>query len=148
MYKKILVPLDGSKRAEMAFQHLRDIAQRYEADVTCLFVIQQKFVTGVEGTFIQASGDNVEEAMQKARSYLESVTSEMRAAGIKVKSHVVRGNVVDSIIFTAESIKADLVIMTSHGRSGIKRVFYGSVAAGVLNRIDRPLLIIRSRTAE
>ena len=51
---------------------------------------------------------------------------------------------VEAIIKTAEREKADLIALTSHGRTGLSRVFYGSVAAGVLHRIDRPLLLIRS----
>jgi nucleotide-binding universal stress UspA family protein len=53
--------------------------------------------------------------------------------------------VIDKICKVAEQEKADLIAMTSHGRTGAARVFYGSVASGVLHRIDRPLLIIRSR---
>ena len=53
--------------------------------------------------------------------------------------------VVKAIIDAAERENADLVAMASHGRSGLSRAFYGSVAAGVLQRIDRPLLLIRSR---
>jgi len=56
--------------------------------------------------------------------------------------------VVDAILQSAEQEKVDLIAMSSHGRGGLARVFYGSVAAGLLQRVDRPLLIIRSRHPE
>ncbi|MGB5749391.1 MAG: universal stress protein [Desulfobacterales bacterium] len=55
---------------------------------------------------------------------------------------------IEAILKAAEEEKVELIAMSSHGRSGVSRVFYGSVAAGLLHRIDRPLLIIRSREAE
>jgi len=58
---------------------------------------------------------------------------------------VIGSTIVDAICETAELEKVDLIAMASHGRTGAARVFYGSVAAGVLHRVDRPLLIIRSR---
>ena len=60
---------------------------------------------------------------------------------------VAYGPAVERIIHIAEKENADLIAMTSHGGGGLTRVFYGSVAAGVLNRVDRPLLVIRSREA-
>jgi nucleotide-binding universal stress UspA family protein len=59
-----------------------------------------------------------------------------------------QGNVVAGIIDAANQESADLVAMASHGQGGVERAFYGSVAVGVLNRIDRPLLLIRSRFAK
>jgi nucleotide-binding universal stress UspA family protein len=64
------------------------------------------------------------------------------AEGIVLFGH---GPIVKAIIDTAESQDVDLVAIASHGRSGLFQVFYGSVAAGVLQRIDRPLLLIRAR---
>jgi nucleotide-binding universal stress UspA family protein len=58
------------------------------------------------------------------------------------------GSPVDAIIAAAEAETADLVAMASHGRTGLARAFYGSVAAGVLNRVDRPLLMVRSRESD
>ena len=64
--------------------------------------------------------------------------------GIASEAHVVHGPVVETIIKIAERESVDLIAMASHGRTGLQRVFYGSVAAGVLHRADRPLLLIRS----
>jgi nucleotide-binding universal stress UspA family protein len=61
---------------------------------------------------------------------------------------VTYGPVVEGIINLAEKEGVDLIALASHGRGGLSRVFYGSVAAGLLHRVDRPLLIIRSRETE
>jgi len=65
-----------------------------------------------------------------------------------VQTLIGRGPAVKAIVDAAESENADLVAMASHGRTGLSRTFYGSIAAGVLQRIDRPLLLIRSRGDE
>jgi nucleotide-binding universal stress UspA family protein len=67
-----------------------------------------------------------------------------KAKGIAAQYRVAMGPVVKEILDSAERENADLIAMCSHGRSGLSRLFYGSVASGVLNRVDRPLLIIRS----
>ena len=72
--------------------------------------------------------------------------TEFREKGIASKVIVERGSVVKSIITAAENEDVDLIAFASHGRTGLQRVFYGSVAAGVLHQVDRPLLIIRARS--
>ena len=69
----------------------------------------------------------------------------IRDRGIEAKSVVESGPVVSVILDVAEREKADLVAMASHGRTGLSRVFYGSVAAGILHKADRPLLLIRAQ---
>jgi nucleotide-binding universal stress UspA family protein len=76
---------------------------------------------------------------------LTALKGEFREKGISVKTIVLRGTVVNNIISVSESEDVDLIAMASHGRTGLGRVFYGSVAAGVLHQVDRPLLLIRAR---
>ena len=85
-----------------------------------------------------------ERQLQEARSYLASKEGEVRGQGINVKTIVESGPVVTAILDVAEREKADLIAMASHGRTGLSRVFYGSVAAGILHKADRPLLLIRA----
>ena len=86
----------------------------------------------------------MEQATREAEEYLVGVQGEFKEMKIPTRSETAHGPVVDAIIATAERIDAGLIAIASHGRSGLGTVFYGSVAAGVLHRIDRPLLIIRS----
>jgi len=145
MYKKILVPLDGSKRAEKILPYVEDMAARYKAKVIFLMAVEYIFTTGVEGSFIEYSEKDFKTRQKKAESYLNGITDKFRQKDINTQMVVANGPAVERIIQTAETENADLIAMTSHGGGGLTRVFYGSVAAGVLNRVDRPLLVIRSR---
>jgi nucleotide-binding universal stress UspA family protein len=99
---------------------------------------------GFEGAYSLLPED-FERWAKQAESYLSDLQDQYREQGIDVRTHVTHGSPVESIIETAESKNADLIAMASHGRTGLPRVFYGSVAAGVLHRVDRPLLLIRSQ---
>ena len=144
MYTKILAPLDGSERAETILSHVQDIAGRYKAKVVLLSVLEPiQTVVAPDGIYIP-SEDIVEDRQHAMESYLAGKKNHLRKKGIDAKCVIAFGRIIDEIINTAEAENADLVAMTSHGRTGLARVFYGSVAAGVLHRIDRPLLLIRA----
>ena len=145
MYKTILVPLDGSKRAEAILPHVKDLAGRYGATVIFLRVVEPVPVrVGLEGAYSLLAED-LDLWAKQAESYLSALQDQYREKGIEVRIRVVQGSAVEAITEIAESEGADLIAMASHGRTGLRRVFYGSVAAGVLHRVDRPLLLIRSQ---
>jgi len=146
MYKSILTPLDGSKRAESILKHVEELARRFDAKVVFLQAIEPNtFIVGSETAFYAQYKEEVEEKNKQAEIYLAGIKGAFSEKGIESRVRVVNGPVVDAIIAAAESENADLIAIASHGRSGLSRVFYGSVAAGILNRADRPLLLIRSR---
>jgi len=145
MYHTILVPLDGSKRAEAILPHLEELARRYEAKVIFLQVIEIfPLLAGSEIAYVKQYEGEFEEQAKQAEVYLAGLKGEFRKKGIEARTLVAHGPVVEGIINTAERANADLRAIASHGRGGISRVFYGSVAAGVLHRVDRPLLLIRA----
>ena len=145
MYSTILVPLDGSKRAEAILCHAEDLARHYDAKVILLQVVEPvPLGVGLEGAYTVLPED-FERWTKQAESYLAALQGEFREKGIEARTCVASGPVVDVIIRAAEREGADLIAMASHGRTGLSQVFYGSVAAGVLHRVDRPLLLIRSR---
>jgi len=148
MYHKILVPLDGSKRAETILPHVEELARRCKAKVLFLQVIEYKTITTPEGAFINYSDQEFDQAKKQAETYIAGVQGEFREKNIESRSHVIYGPVVEGIINMAAQEGVDLIALASHGRGGLSRVFYGSVAAGLLHRVDRPLLIIRSRNSE
>ena len=92
--------------------------------------------------------EEFERRTKQAESYLAALQGEYREKGIEVRMRVVYGSAVEAILHAAEREGADLIAMASHGRTGLSQVFYGSVAAGVLHRVDRPLLLVRSRGDE
>ena len=79
-----------------------------------------------------------------AKAYLAGVQGEFREKGVAAKVYVEEGPVVRTILDIAAREEVDLIAMASHGRTGLARVFYGSVAAGVLHQADRPLLLVRA----
>ena len=149
MFKTILVPLDGSKRAEAILPHVENLARRYRAKVVFLQIVEPPpFVTGIEGVMWPPRDREVEQWTKEAESYLAALQRDFDKKGIKARTCVGHGPVVQTIINTAEREGANLIAIASHGRTGLSKVFYGSVAAGMLQRIDRPLLLIRSRGEE
>jgi nucleotide-binding universal stress UspA family protein len=148
MYHKILVPLDGSKRAEKILPHVEELALRYSAKIIFLHVIEYKAVPTGEGVFINLSDQEFDQAKKQAEAHLAGIQGEFREKKIDCKSRVIFGSVVEGVINIAAQEAVDLIALASHGRGGLARVFYGSVAAGLLHRVDRPLLIIRSRQLE
>jgi len=148
MYSTILVPLDGSKRAEAILRHVEDLAGRYSATVVLLRVVEPvPLRVGLEGAYMVLR-EEFERRIQQAESYLAVLQEAFREKGIETQTRVVHGSAVEAITKTAEREGANLIAMASHGRTGLSQVFYGSVAAGVLHRIDRPLLLIRSQNDE
>jgi len=145
MYQKILVPLDGSNRAEKILPHVEELAAHYQASVTLLQIIPPAGDILTAGV-ITPLPDQLDSEKKLAESYLNSIRAGLQAKQIETRTRVVvSGQVADAIVKIADEEKINLVAMSSHGHSGLSRVFYGSVAAGLLHQIDRPLLIIRSR---
>jgi nucleotide-binding universal stress UspA family protein len=143
MYKRILAPLDGSKRAEAILPHVEEIALAGKATVVFLQVIEaSQVVVGAE--FVFQSPEDYDALQKNAEAYLNGIKGTFQEKRIDTRIHISHGPIVEAIIETADSEDADLIAIASHGRTGLSRVFYGSVAAGVLHRIDRPLLVVRS----
>lgn len=149
MYKKILVPLDGSKRAEAILPQVRELAQRFQAEVIFLQVLDTPSLMAAPGRpDMVLYKKELDRRKDQAEAYLKSKQAEFDQVGIESEWQLGREPVIETIIQEAERQEADLIAMSSHGRSGLAKVFYGSVAAGILQRIDRPLLLVRSRTNE
>jgi nucleotide-binding universal stress UspA family protein len=148
MYQKILVPLDGSKRAEKILTHVEKLAAGRQTTVVLMQVIAPAANILTVGVVTPTSGQ-LEKDKKHVESYLNSIKERLKAKLIEARTRaVVDSLVVEAILQAAEEEKADLIAISSHGRSGVSRIFYGSVAVGLLHRVDRPLLIIRSRKAD
>lgn len=154
MYKRILVPLDGSERAERILVHAENIASRGESTVILLYVVEPAAASFTPGMSMMVTPPpqeleiywkNLQEAEKQAEAYLKKQAAALEKKGIKTESLLMRGDPVSTIVKTAEDSNVDLIAMTSHGRTGLERVFYGSVTSGVLQKADRPLLLIRAQ---
>lgn len=145
MYKRILVPMDGSKRAESILPHVEGLARCLDAEVILLRVFKTDFVQvdyyGHDPEFYETIRA---ECKAEILAYLTEVQEEHLGMGLQVRILAEEGPVIDTILSVAERESVDLIAMSSHGRTGLSRVFYGSVAAGILHQVDRPLLLVRS----
>jgi nucleotide-binding universal stress UspA family protein len=147
MYRTILVPLDGSQRAEAILPHVVEVAKRFAAEVILLQVVEPTVISpGVPVAILLA--DDVNEHTAAAQAYLAGIQDQLRQQGIHARSLVPNGNVVDQIIAAANEEQADLVAIASHGRGGLAQLFYGSVASALLQHSNQPLLMVRSRAGE
>jgi len=102
-------------------------------------------VLAAQGAPVAAYQQEADRRTKEAEPYLATLEGKFREKGIKIRRFVAFGPVVQTILQIAQEKGGDLIAMGSHGRSGLSRVFYGSVAAGVLHCVDRPLLLIRSQ---
>ncbi len=143
MYRKILIPLDGSKLAEVALPHAESLATRYDADLVLLTVLNPPLITDQYAQAAELYQQQLETLRKDAEIYLKGIQGVFKEKNIRSEFLVKVGPVVEGIVHTADTIEADLVVIASHGRTGLMRVFFGSVAAGVLNRVEQPLMVIR-----
>jgi nucleotide-binding universal stress UspA family protein len=149
MYKTILVPLDGSKRAEAILPHAEQLAILCQSKVIFMQVVEPVYIAADPPEIPMGLNQELtQQRADEAATYLAGWQGEFREKGIEAVTRVEHGPVVQTIIQVAEREGADLITLASHGRSGLARVFYGSVAAGLLQHVDRTLLVIRSTGVE
>ena len=146
MYGKILVPLDGSKRAESILPFVEELALNCRSRVV-LITVQEESLLLMHDEVIDTERylQERETLQEKNRRYLENQQKIMQKKGISVTTRLESGPVVRTIVDIAVAENADLIALGSHGWGGLRRTFYGSVASGIINRTDRPLLVIRSK---
>ncbi|MGH2583155.1 MAG: universal stress protein [Anaerolineales bacterium] len=151
MYKTILVPLDGSRRAEKILPHVEALAGQEKSKVILMQIIEPasaEFVPGLNTMVtpqeLEIYWTSLKAAEERAKEYLQSKAADFEKKKIPAETILQRGDAVNGIVSVAKEKNADLIAMASHGRTGLSRVFYGSVANGVLHKVDRPLLLIRA----
>jgi nucleotide-binding universal stress UspA family protein len=141
-FRRVLVPLDGSALAEGVIPLLESIAGPLDLEVTLLRVLQPLPPEIIEGTRHLVIED-VEARFAEARRYLTAIATTLEATGVRVAIDVRRGQPVEEILEGVKAAKADLVAMTTHGRSGLGRLLFGSVAEAVLRHADVPVFLMK-----
>ena len=138
MYKKILVPLDGSELAEAVLPHVRAWAQGFNPAIYLLRVahIPVEFIFSDPAVAGNMLADD-------SASYLAQLADRLRGEGLTVTTQVMNGPVASAILDYADSIPADMIAMSTHGRSGFSRWLVGSVADKVVHGAKVPILLIR-----
>jgi nucleotide-binding universal stress UspA family protein len=147
MYKRAVVPLDGSAVAETILPFILEIAGPLDMQVVLLRVVQPVPPIVVEGSR-HVVAEAVEARQIDAEEYLAALAVELRNKGVRVESLVRRGVPTDEILSGARETGADLIAMTTHGRSGLGRLLFGSVAEDVLRHSEIPVFLMRCTEAE
>lgn len=146
MYKRALVPLDGSPVAESVIPFLMRIAGPLDMSVTLLRVLEP--IPAIVGDGTQpVIVDDIQERTRDADEYLAAIAAMLRARGVNTSWVVRRGRASREILAAARDGDADLIAMSTHGRSGLGRLLFGSVAEEVLRHADVPVFMMRETEA-
>ncbi len=138
MFRKLLVPLDRSVLAEQAVAPAVAIARASDAEIELVLVHESFAFAGFTDAPWQRDGRDDD------RQYLASLAAELRSgASIRATDAIIAGEPADAICQRATEAGADLIVMTSHGRTGISRAWLGSVADALVRRCSLPVLILR-----
>ena len=141
MYKRILVPLDGSELAKKALDHAEKLAETFDSEIILFQVVPFMPVYGAPELMTPFIVD--EKQKEAAERYLTNLSEELKKRGFKVTAKVKTGQqVAAEIIDFAKESGVDLIVMCTHGYSGITRWVLGSVAHKVLTRAETPILLI------
>ena len=145
----ILVPMDFSPHAEHAFTYATRFAERFGAKLALLYVVDDSFVTGGWSSEIYVS--NVPELMENliadADRRLAALKASAAALGLTAETAVIRGRPAHAIVEHAKNGGFDLIVMGTHGRTGVSHVVMGSVAERVLRKAPCPVLTVRGTEA-
>ena len=141
MYKKILVPLDRNAGAEAALPVAADLAKPDGVVIRLLHVAPPPSAIVAEGRVIAYADQESDRLQHLAMGYLREAGHQL--TGLPVKYAVRFGEPAEEILEEARESGVDLVVMATHGRSGVARLMLGSVAEGVLRRSEVPLVLVR-----
>ncbi len=151
MFERILVPLDGSRVGEAAFpvieQLVDRLAPRTKVEVVLLGVItllRHWVVVGEASAPVSYTEEEMELIKKRITDYLEKTAENLKQRGIVITTLVRTGNASDEILKAAEDIKADLIAMSTHGRSGLRRLAFGSITDKVTRSSNIPVLLVRA----
>ena len=144
MFTHLLVPLDGSELAEIALPMAWAIAEKFSSKITLLRAVHLPPYIG-DGLDFADLYTNLDQSMQQeARAYLEDKNKVLCSAGLDVHYHLVVGEPpADAILLAADELGVDAIVMSTHGRGGMMRWVFGSVADRVLQRARVPILLSR-----
>ncbi|HPK53877.1 MAG TPA: universal stress protein [Smithellaceae bacterium] len=148
MYKKILIPLDGSEVAECALSHVKNLVKDgsgKEIIILKVFWADDPYIGGWRDPSLT---DNINELKEKlilnSKKYLADVQSRLAAEGLQVKTEILNNDrTADTIAEYARKNGIDLIVIATHGYTGLKKMMLGSVALEVLHDATMPVLLIR-----
>lgn len=143
MYKRILIPTDGSETAQHAVDHGLALAKHHGSEVTLLHVVENPLTSGYSAPqTLPYAAELYQDLLEAGKQLLDEALSKAEAMNLTAVELLVENN--DPVAAIVETAKDhDLVVMGTHGRSGFNRWMFGSVAEGALRRSDKPFLVLR-----
>lgn len=139
-HKRVLIALDGSAAGEMVMKFLMEIAGPLDMTVMLLHVLEPITPAAAEGLVVT---DDIDARRREAEEYLAPIAAMLRSQGVDAAWAIRHGRAADEILAAADENGTDLIAMATHGRSGIGRLLFGSVAEAVLRRAAVPVFMIR-----
>ena len=151
MFERVLVPLDGSKVGEAALPVIEQLVDKLAAgtkvEVTLIGVItllRHWVVVGEASAPVSYTEDELTIIKERVSDYLTKTGDSLKKRGVTIKTIVSSGNASDEILKAADEVKADLIAMSTHGRSGLRRLAFGSITDKVLHGAHVPVLMVRA----
>jgi nucleotide-binding universal stress UspA family protein len=139
-HKRVLVALDGSTACETVLRFLMEIAGPLQMTVLLTHVLEPMPASVINGTVII---DDFEARRQEAEEYLAPISAALRSQGVDTAWAIRRGRAAEEILASARESGASLIAMATHGRTGLGRLLFGSVAEAVLRHAPVPVFMIR-----
>ena len=151
MFERILVPLDGSKVGEAALDHVERLIAKIAPSVKTEVILFQVLtslshyvIAGEASVQVPYTDKEIAYITKKAKEYLNKAGECLKSKDISVKTKVAAGKAEEEIVKAADELKADLIAMSTHGRSGLSRITFGSITAKVLRTTNVPVLVVRA----
>ncbi len=143
-YKKIVVPLDGSGWAARAIPHAVDIARANGSELILLHIFRPPASEYTPEIVLAGQDEQIQQAREQMKQYLIGLRTELRQENFTVRTHLTEGvGVAHLICDFVNNENVDLVVMSTHGRSGLVRFLFGSTANQVMQCAGVPVLLIR-----
>ncbi|MCZ7545826.1 MAG: universal stress protein [Anaerolineae bacterium] len=143
-YKRIVVPLDGSGFAELAIPHAAQLARKHEAELILLHVYVSPFRAMADQVVLAGQEEQMQAVIENMRVYLVGLRNVLRKEGVQVREEIIEATGPATGIYNyVEANEVDLVVISTHGRTGITRWLLGSVAQKVVQAVTVPVMLIR-----
>jgi len=144
MFQNLLVPLDGSRFGELALMYAQSLAQKYAARIILLHVVPSIWEAEMRAEVPGSEDIVLETETEDATDYLRQKEKVLRDDGFRVTAVILKGEPIHNMILKAsETENADILIMSTHGFTGVRRLMFGNVAEKVINKATVPVLLIR-----
>jgi nucleotide-binding universal stress UspA family protein len=144
MFKHIIVPIDGSATSHLAIDKAIGLAKAFGSRVSAVFIIDPYPFAGVGTDFAYGQAEYLSAATAEANAAIKDAKIAFAQADISVNASVIEAHAAwRGVVQAAESMQADLIVMGSHGRSGLEKLVLGSVTQAVLAHTRLPVLVVR-----